>query len=404
MIVTNLPAEFEEAKEVLGAIQQAGFEAYFVGGSVRDTVLKFKIHDVDIATSAYPSEVKKIFKKTVDTGIEHGTVTVLDHGRAYEITTFRTESTYQDFRRPDHVEFVRSLKEDLKRRDLTINALAMRPDGEIIDLFNGLRDLKEGNIRAVGIAEERFHEDALRMMRAVRFASQLDFAIEKNTLEAIRHNAHLLQNVAVERIHVEWIKLLLGKNPKTALKDFLVTDLYRYCPLFADKKAIFEKMLTFENLQIGSEDAAWTLLCYLSNFSSSAVKKMLRAWKSSNDLIDNVTIATGVVDLIERQKMNTWIYYKSGFHRLEIANEVATILGFGIDYAVLKENYAALPIKNKHEMKINGGILIKSLRIKPGPQLGRVLTKIEHMVVTGKIENQTAVLLKAAKKQFEMEE
>ena len=125
MIVKELPQEFLDAKPIIETIKQAGFEAYFVGGSVRDTLLGLPIHDVDIATSAYPREIKKIFKKTVDTGIQHGTVMVLDHGEGYEITTFRTESTYQDFRRPDHVTFVRSLEEDLKRRDLTINAFAM---------------------------------------------------------------------------------------------------------------------------------------------------------------------------------------------------------------------------------------------------------------------------------------
>lgn len=396
MIIKNLPVEFEEAKEVLGAIQQAGFEAYFVGGSVRDTILGLKIHDVDIATSAYPSEVKKIFKKTVDTGIEHGTVTVLDHGRAYEITTFRTESTYQDFRRPDHVEFVRSLRDDLKRRDLTINALAMKPNGEIIDLFDGLDDLKRGRICAVGVAEERFHEDALRMMRAVRFASQLDFIIEENTLNAIQHHAPLLAKVAVERIHVEWVKLLLGRNPQAGLTDFLATDLYLYCPLFDDKEAVFRKILQLKTLQIRNEESAWTLLCYLSSLSSSSVKKLLRAWKSSNGLIDNVIVATRLVPMIKQQRLDTWTYYKSGLLCLKIANDVATILGFGINQAILEKKYAALPIKNKHELKVNGGILIRSLKIKPGPQLGEILRKLEFKVVVGEIENQQEVLLAAA--------
>ncbi|MBW4947593.1 CCA tRNA nucleotidyltransferase, partial [Klebsiella pneumoniae] len=139
----------------------------------RDNLLGLPIHDVDIATSAYPAEIKQIFKRTVDTGIQHGTVMILDHGNGYEVTTFRTETGYQDFRRPDSVTFVRSLEEDLKRRDFTINALAMRADGEIIDLFDGIADLKAHKIRAVGVADERFHEDALRMMRAVRFESQL---------------------------------------------------------------------------------------------------------------------------------------------------------------------------------------------------------------------------------------
>ena len=177
MQVEKIPQEFTVALPLLQQIRAAGFEAYFVGGSVRDTILGLPIHDVDIATSAYPAEIKAIFERTVDTGIEHGTVMVLDHGEGYEITTFRTESGYQDFRRPDKVEFVRSLKEDLKRRDLTINALALAPDGTVIDMFSGLDDLKNKTIRAVGDPTERFFEDALRMMRTVRFASQLDLKV-----------------------------------------------------------------------------------------------------------------------------------------------------------------------------------------------------------------------------------
>ena len=205
MIVEQIPSEFQQALPVLKTIQDNGFEAYFVGGSVRDTIMGLPIHDVDIATSAYPAEVKALFKKTVDTGIEHGTVMVIDHGEGYEVTTFRTESGYQDYRRPDKVTFVRSLADDLKRRDLTINALAMDMNGKIVDLFGGLDDLKNHLIRAVGVPAERYHEDALRMMRTVRFASKLDFAIDPTTEKAIAENAPLLAKIAVERIHEEWV-------------------------------------------------------------------------------------------------------------------------------------------------------------------------------------------------------
>ncbi|TAS74172.1 CCA tRNA nucleotidyltransferase, partial [Lactiplantibacillus plantarum] len=223
MILTQLPAEFQAAKPIIETIEAAGYEAYFVGGCVRDTILGKPLHDVDIATSAFPAEVKQLFKRTVDTGIEHGTVMILDHGNGYETTTFRTESGYQDFRRPDKVTFVRSLKEDLKRRDFTINALAMTANGEVIDLFDGLADMEQGILRAVGVAEERFHEDALRMMRAVRFASQLGFTIESQTEQAIADNAALLAKIAVERTRVEWEKLLMGQHPVAGLTGLLTT-------------------------------------------------------------------------------------------------------------------------------------------------------------------------------------
>ncbi len=204
MKIETLSSEFVAAQPVLQRLEAAGFEAYFVGGAVRDMLLQKPIHDVDIASAAFPEEVKKQFDKTVDTGIQHGTVMVLDHGLGYEITTFRTESTYTDFRRPDTVTFVRSLSEDLQRRDFTINALAMTYDGEIVDLFEGLADLSAGVIRAVGEAEVRFTEDALRMMRALRFSAQLGFQIAPDTRAALQRLAPNLAKIAVERIRVEF--------------------------------------------------------------------------------------------------------------------------------------------------------------------------------------------------------
>lgn len=262
MIIKKLPQEFEQARPVMQQIEAAGFEAYFVGGSVRDTILNKPIHDVDIATSAYPEEIKQIFHRTVDTGIEHGTVMILDHGKGYETTTFRTESGYQDFRRPDEVTFVRSLQEDLQRRDFTINALAMKEDGTVIDLFNGLKDLKAGMIRAVGTPQERFHEDALRMMRAIRFASQLDFKIEKKTLAGIQENAALLSKIAVERTRVELEKLLLGENPVNGISALIETNLYEYCPMLAHFKSGLTQLLALNDWHLSSETEAWSLLSY----------------------------------------------------------------------------------------------------------------------------------------------
>ena len=208
MKLKQLPREYQKAIPVLNKLEQAGFEAYFVGGSVRDILLDQPIHDVDIATSAFPEEIKQLFPKTIDIGIEHGTVLVLAEEEQYEITTFRTESTYQDYRRPDHVEFVRSLVEDLKRRDFTINAFALKEDGQIIDLFDGLADLENQILRAVGDPQERFHEDALRMMRGIRFVSQIGFTLEQETAAAIQANHSLLGKISVERINVEFINML----------------------------------------------------------------------------------------------------------------------------------------------------------------------------------------------------
>lgn len=177
--------EFVKALPILHHLMKAGHQAYFVGGAVRDSYMKRKIGDVDIATSASPNEVERLFKRTVDVGKEHGTVIVLWEDETYEVTTFRAESEYKDYRRPEAVRFITSLSEDLKRRDLTINAMAMSAEGELLDYFGGAHDIGQKLIRTVGNPEDRFREDALRMMRAVRFMSQLGFLLEKETREAV---------------------------------------------------------------------------------------------------------------------------------------------------------------------------------------------------------------------------
>lgn len=401
MIVENIPDEFKKALPILEKIREAGFEAYFVGGSVRDTLLGLPIHDVDIASSAYPEEIKQIFSKTVDTGVEHGTVMVLDHGTGYEITTFRTESTYQDYRRPDKVEFVRSLEEDLKRRDLTINALAMDDKGKIIDLFDGLKDLKNGIIRAVGNPEERFHEDALRMMRAVRFGSQLDFKVELDTFNAIKKNSHLLEKIAIERIHVEWVKLLLGKNPKQGLQEFLDTELYKYCPLFADKYAELKSILEFSDFKLNTEEECWILLSDVFKLKDTDISNLLRSWKSSNNIIKYVIAASLCVQKIKDSKLDIETYYQNGIEIILTANQIAKIRGFGMDDNELKINYDKLPIKSRKEMKINGKDLVQEAGVKPGKIMGEILNKLEKEIVFGNIINDKEILIENAKKLLE---
>lgn len=260
MKINTLPQEFIGAQPILKILTRAGFEAYFVGGSVRDMLLSQVIHDVDIASSAFPEEVKFLFEKTVDTGIQHGTVMVLDHGEGYEITTFRTESTYTDFRRPDSVTFVRSLSEDLKRRDFTINALAMTLDGEIVDLFGGLDDIKNGIIRAVGDAETRFTEDALRMMRALRFSAQLGFIIEADTQKALIELVPNLEKIAVERIRVEFEKMLMGASAANSLKIAVQDKVMLYLPGHIGQ---WELSLIISDLEIYQANHIVVVWCHL---------------------------------------------------------------------------------------------------------------------------------------------
>lgn len=204
----------EGAGQVLRTLHGAGFEAYVVGGCVRDSILMHTPQDWDITTSARPNEVKALFRRTVDTGIRHGTVTVLIGNEGFEVTTYRIDGAYEDGRHPKSVTFTASLDEDLKRRDFTVNAMAYSEETGLIDLFGGLEDLKARVIRAVGDPTERFTEDALRMMRAVRFAAQLDAVIEKKTLQGIRALAPNLRKVSAERTRVELEKLLVSDHPE----------------------------------------------------------------------------------------------------------------------------------------------------------------------------------------------
>lgn len=203
----------KDVSNIINTLQDAGYEAYAVGGCVRDSILGREPDDWDITTIAAPAAVKALFARTIDTGIQHGTVTVLIGNTGYEVTTYRIDGVYEDSRHPKEVTFTASLEEDLKRRDFTINAMAYNDKDGLIDCFEGRRDLKEGIIRCVGNPLERFTEDALRMMRAVRFSAQLGFAIEEKTKAAIGILAQRLMAVSAERIQTELVKLVTSPHP-----------------------------------------------------------------------------------------------------------------------------------------------------------------------------------------------
>lgn len=204
----------EKVKFIIDTLSQAGYEAYAVGGCVRDSILGRTPEDWDVTTSASPYQVKELFPRTVDTGIQHGTVTVMEGKEGFEVTTYRIDGDYEDCRHPKEVTFTASLEEDLKRRDFTINAMAYNEAHGLIDIFGGIRDIQQKIIRCVGSPVHRFTEDALRMMRAVRFAAQLGFAIEEDTREAIAELAPNLAGISAERIQTELVKLLVSDHPE----------------------------------------------------------------------------------------------------------------------------------------------------------------------------------------------
>lgn len=224
----------EKVKFILDTLTRAGYEAYAVGGCVRDSILGRTPEDWDVTTSATPCQVKELFPRTIDTGIQHGTVTVMEGKEGFEVTTYRIDGVYEDCRHPREVTFTASLEEDLKRRDFTINAMAYNEDQGLIDLFGGIRDIQQKMIRCVGNPIHRFNEDALRMMRAVRFAAQLGFTMDADTRTAIAELAPNLAGISAERIQTELVKLIVSEHPEE-MRSVYETGMSRvFLPEFDD--------------------------------------------------------------------------------------------------------------------------------------------------------------------------
>ena len=383
---------FLEALPVMQQLVDAGYEAYFVGGSVRDMLLHKPISDVDIATSATPQEVKDIFPHTVDVGIEHGTVMVIYHKEGYEVTTFRTEEGYEDFRHPDKVTFVRSLEEDLKRRDFTINALAIGIDDQLMDFFDGIGDLERQCIRCVGDAKERFNEDALRMFRAVRFVGQLGFQIEEETKNAISLLKMNLSKVAVERMKVEFEKMIQSSYRKDALKLFVETGLYQACPLFDGKGEILLKLAEFP-LKEMSVLQAWILFVDALNLSDKEVTHLLKSWKSSNEQIRDVLVGYRTYRARKEEEWNFFLAYDCPY---EVACEVEQLLivqDKSSSMEGLEATYHSLPIRSMNDIHLNGHDIIRILKLdKKGPIIGQVLKTVEKMILEQSISNDAEVL------------
>ncbi|PAQ15832.1 CCA tRNA nucleotidyltransferase [Bacillaceae bacterium SAOS 7] len=376
---------FAQSAPLLEKLEQAGFEAYYVGGAVRDYLLKRPIGDVDIATSATPEEVKTVFTKTVDVGIEHGTVLVLWKGDGYEITTFRTESDYKDYRHPETVSFVRSLTEDLQRRDFTMNAIAMDRLGRMIDPFNGQEALVNKQIQTVGEASERFSEDALRMMRAARFVSQLGFGLHADTAAALKKHASLLQHIAIERKLNEIEKLFAGANKHNGMEVLMEAGLLAYLPGLVDKETVIEKLLSF-SIDPLSSNQMWLLLLRLLNLSSP--KAFLSEWRMPAQKIKYVTRALQLLDKRDTHHWSAFFLYEAGMESaIDVETIHALLHGREAEVEKLSEQYAELPIKQLSELAISGKDLLAWKQEKGGPWMKQYLAEVECAVVEGKIEN-----------------
>ena len=280
----------ENVKYILNELYKNGYEGYIVGGCVRDHLMGKEPHDYDITTSALPEEVKEIFPHTVDTGIQHGTVTVIIDKTGYEITTYRIDGEYKDNRHPEEVIFTDRLSGDLSRRDFTINAIAYNDVKGYVDLFGGIEDIKRRVIRGVGEPAKRFQEDALRMMRAVRFSAQLDFAIEENTLNALKENADLIRNISIERIREEFFKLILSDHNERL--DILLNSgmTEHFLPEILGKKFDYGKINSL------SRDIVVRLAYIFYGIEWGNVKKIMKRLRTDNKSMAAVTLISKYTD------------------------------------------------------------------------------------------------------------
>ncbi len=429
----------EKVQQIIKTLQSHGYEAYAVGGCVRDSLLGRTPGDWDITTSALPEETKALFDKTFDTGIEHGTITVLMGKEGFEVTTYRIDGKYEDSRHPSEVTFTRCLSEDLLRRDFTINAMAYNDEDGIVDLFDGMADLEKKVIRCVGNAEARFGEDALRIMRAVRFSAQLGFEIEEQTQAAIRKLAFSLKNISAERIQVELIKLLTSPHPEQirlayelGITEVMLPEFDRmmetaqetphhchnvgehtiaalqHCP--SDK--ILRLTMLFHDM--GKPEKKTMDENGIAHFKGHAVvseaiaKEIMHRLKFDNDTLRKVTKLVYYHDLRMpatprnvRRAMNRigtelFPYYlnvrradtlaQSMFRREEKLENIQEIENI---YLQIMELQQCVSLKN---LAVKGGDLL-AVGVERGPQIGETLNKLLELVLEEPEKNQKELLL-----------
>jgi len=380
---------FKKASSIIETLKQQGHEAYFVGGSVRDLIIDRPIGDIDIATSALPEEVMAIFPRHVPVGLEHGTVIVVENGEPYEVTTFRTESEYEDFRRPSSVQFVRSLEEDLKRRDFTMNAIAMTEEGEMVDLFAGQEAIQKREIVTVGNAADRFQEDALRMMRGIRFVSTLGFSLEMKTKQAIETYGHLLEHIAIERITVEFEKLLTGTYCVKGLQQLVETKLFSHLPYLqmSEERLLQATQYKWDSFETDIE--AWAFFLYCIGEEHPSV--FLRQWKFSNKKIKDIVAVLLTIRTRKEKDWDTVLLYKTGIHIAEMAERVYEAMIESYDNTSVKRVqtlFEALPIKSRQEMNVTGNDLLNWANKKPGPWVAEMIQNIEEAIVHGNVVNE----------------
>ncbi len=420
----------EKVEYIIETLQKAGYEAYAVGGCVRDRMLGREPKDWDVTTSADPYQVKALFRRTVDTGIKHGTVTVMFGENGYEVTTYRLDGEYEDLRHPKEVIFTKSLREDLKRRDFTINAMAYNHKEGLVDLFGGEEDLKKGIIRCVGNPGERFDEDALRILRALRFSAQLGFSVEAATEAAIRERSTHLEKISAERIRDELNKLLLSAMPErlTALEDCGIADviLPEVTALLQQREMvnpILRGLLDYT--KCGERDERTALvLCWATLLNASllcsgidenekrkkTVKSILQRLKFDNDTIQKAAalaeystepvVADAYVVRKQMHRMgeevfDLWLVFLSGTRFPDREPVAQTLLEQVI--SIVDGIRSASYCVSLKGLAVNGADLIAAGR-RPGVELGEILNQLLELVLEKPELNRKELLLEIAEK------
>lgn len=383
-----LTKPFIEAMPIVKRLTSAGYETYYVGGCVRDTLLGKTIKDIDIATAAAPSIVISLFDKVIPVGLEHGTVIVRWNHESYEVTTFRQDGVYSDQRHPDEVHFVKNVEEDLKRRDFTINALAMTIQGEIIDLFNGKNDLKQKLIRTVGSPRDRFMEDPLRIIRALRFSSELGFEIEKATYDEMNVLSKEIASLAIERLTNEFTRFFRGKYIKQSYLYLVETDISKFLPVFKDNPHLLSKAPPIQKPFVSF---AGVIVLYHLYDKSISLSYWIKQWKCSNAIKREALNLVEAINYLADNGLDNWLVYfleevndEQFVHLNQLINKTnkVTITEIG----TLREK---LQIKSRQDIVINGHDLLEFIpSMQPGPWMSELFNQIEKNIVMGNLTNK----------------
>ncbi len=378
---------FQLAFEMIETIKKAGFQAYVVGGAVRDYLLNKEVNDIDIASSAIPTQIQEIFDQVIPVGIEHGTVIVRYKHQSFEVTTFRSEQGYSDYRRPDRVTFVNSITDDLARRDFTINAMAMTEDSVLVDPFDGQADLTSKMIKAVGNPVERFTEDPLRMLRAIRFVSQLNFNLDRNTWEEIKNNAALIEKLSIERITVEIEKMIQGKALKKAIDYCYQARLFSHLPIFKSKENMIDHILTVEQPFIELID----LFVYLTIITNEeiTINQWCQAYKLSNKAKNSGESLKHLIQLYQHEQLSRQLVYRLPSELDDrFISLIQRVYQHSVSQAMIDQIRRQLPITNRREIKLNGHDLQLLYPGKPrGEWIRDYLTSVEERIIDGRLEN-----------------